>query len=307
MMKQVGMAIALLASFVAGSTLALAAQGAPDSTQQSNSVNQAKWNSQKRRATLPSGIEIAYLDLGNPQGQPLLLLHGYTDSSRAWSLLIPYLGRHRLIVPDQRGHGASSAPPCCYGTSQLAEDARQLLDALKIERAAIAGHSMGSMVAVALAADHPDRVDRIALIGSTALAPVRRGDWLWTNVSELKWPLDPHGKFLREWHPANQPTPVDSAFANAAMNEILAIKPHVWRGVLRELAEVPVARHAADVRAAVLILSGGADPLFPPEHHQALVKAFPSASAHVYPGLGHSPLWEKPAEVGRAIDGFMRQ
>lgn len=305
-MMRVSFALSLLASIVGGLSPASTVEAAPATVQTFAPVNQAGWNSQKRRLTLPSGVELAYVELGNSQGPPLLLLHGFTDSSRSWSLLVPYLSRFRLIIPDQRGHGASDAPPCCYGMVQMAEDARQLLDALKIERAAVAGHSMGSMVAVTLAADHPERVERIVLIGSTALAPVRRGDWLWSNVSELNWPLDRQSKFMRDWHPANQPTPVDPSFADAAMEEILAVRPHVWRSVMRELTDVPVARHAADVRAPVLILSGGADAIFPPDHHQALVKVFPSASAHVYSGLGHNFLWERPAEVGRAIDAFLR-
>ena len=126
-----------------------------------------------------------------------------------------------------------------------------------------------------LAAEHPERVTKLALIGSTALVPVKRGDWLWTNAHALKAPLDPGSDFLREWHPANQPTPVDKAFAEAAMAEILAIPLHVWRGVMRELADVPAGRHAADIKAPVLILSGGKDPLFPAEHHAALVEGVP--------------------------------
>lgn len=306
-MMRVRIALGLMALVAGTLSTAAAAQAAPAAAPAIVAVDQAGWNAQKRRVTLPNGIELAYLKLGNPRGKPLLLLHGYTDSSRTWSLLVPYLDRYRLIIPDQRGHGASAAPECCYGTIQMAEDARLLLDALTIERAAVAGHSMGSMIAIALAADRPERVDRIVLIGSTALPPVRRGDWLWTNVAELKFPLDRDSKFLREWHPANQPTPVDPVFAEAAMEEILAIKPQVWRGVMRELAEVPVARHAADIKAPALILSGGADPLFPPEHHQALVKAIPGASAHVYPGLGHNPLWEQPQDVARRISEFMER
>ncbi len=295
-----------LMTFVAGSLpTSAAAQPVQPAGPVIAPVDQAGWNARKQRITLPNGIELAYLELGNPRGKPLLLLHGYTDTSRTWSLLVPYLDRFRLIIPDQRGHGASAAPECCYGTIQMADDARLLLDELKIDRTAVAGHSMGSMVAIALAADRPARVDRIVLIGSTAFPPVRRGDWLWTNVAELKWPLDRNSKFLREWHPANQPTPVDPVFAEAAMEEILEIQPQVWRGVMRELAEVPVARHAADIQAPVLILSGGADPLFPPEHHQALVKAIPGASAHVYPGLGHNPLWEQPQDVARRITEFV--
>jgi pimeloyl-ACP methyl ester carboxylesterase len=298
-------AFCLLASLCVTPAVASAAWVEPIAKPAIAAVDQAGWNAQKRRVKLSSGLELAYVDLGDPKGRPLLLLHGFTDSSRSWSLLVPDLHRYRLIIPDQRGHGASDAPDCCYDLTQLADDARQLLDALQIDRAAVAGHSMGSMVTMALAADHPERVERIVLLGSTAMAPVKRGDWLWTSVQGLTWPLDPDSAFLREWHPANQPTAVDPAFADAAMKDILSVKPHVWRGVVRALAEQPVARHASDVRAPVLILSGGKDPLFPAEHHLALVKAFPGSSAHVYPGLGHNFLWEHPAEVAQAIAAFM--
>jgi len=86
---------------------------------------------------------------------------------------------------------------------------------------------------------------------------------------------------------------------------LLAVPIHVWRGVMRELAYVPVGRHARDVRAPVLILSGGKDPIFSAEHHASLLKAFPGAEAHVFPDLGHNPNWEQPEAVGRAIDEFM--
>ena len=268
-------------------------------------VDQAAWTSHKKQLRLPNGVRLAYLELGNPKGPPLLLLHGYTDTSRTWSLIAPYLRDHRLLIPDQRGHGASDAPACCYATSVLADDARLFLDALGIERAAVAGHSMGSMVAIAMAAEYPGRVSKIVLIGSTALVPVKRGDWLYDEIAALKAPLDPNSPFMHEWHPANQPTPVDPVFAKAAMDELLAVPLHVWHGVMRELAYVPVGRHAADVKAPVLILSGGKDPLFTAEHHDSLVKAFPGAEAHVFAGLGHNPLWEKPAELGRITARFL--
>jgi pimeloyl-ACP methyl ester carboxylesterase len=269
-------------------------------------VDQSAWAGLKKEVRLPNGIRLAYVELGDPQGEPLLLLHGYTDSSRSWSLAAPYLAGYRLLIPDQRGHGASDAPACCYGISEYAYDARLFMDALGIRRAAIAGHSMGSMVAIHMAAEYPDRVSHIALVASTAMAPVQRGAWLFDQVAALKWPLDPAAPFMREWHPANQPTPVDPVFAEAVMNELLAVPAHVWRGVMRELAQVPVGRHAVDVKAPVLVLSGGKDPLFPAEHHASLLKAFAGADAHVFPDLGHNPNWEQPEAVATRIDSFLR-
>ncbi|WP_310467977.1 alpha/beta hydrolase [Sphingomonas sp.] len=296
-MSRVRFALALLA-------LVFSAIGAPAAFAAAP-VDQASWASHKRTVQLPNGVKLAYVELGDPKGAPLLLLHGFTDTSRSWSLIAPYLDGYRLIIPDQRGHGAADAPACCYATSVMAEDARLLLNALGIDKAAVAGHSMGSMIAISLAADHPQRVSKIVLIGSTALVPVKRGDWLFDEVSALKAPLDPNSPFMKEWHPSNQPTPIDPAFATAGMDELLAVQLHVWRGVMRELALVPVGRHAADVKSPVLILSGGKDPLFPAEHHASLVKAFPGAEAHVFADLGHNPLWERPAELGRVIDAFL--
>ena len=269
-------------------------------------VDQPAWAGLKKDVRLANGIRLAYVELGDPKDEPLLLLHGFTDTSRSWSILAPYMKGYRLLILDQRGHGDADAPECCYSPSQYAFDAKLFLDALGVNRAAVAGHSMGSMVAMAMAAEYPERVSSIILIGSTALAPVQPGNWLYGQVAALKWPLDRNSQFMREWHPSNQPTSVEPRFAEAVMEDILAIKPHVWRAVMRELSMLPVGRHAADVEARVLILSGGKDPLFPAEHHASLLKAFPKAEAHVFPELGHSPNWERPDAVAAAIDRFLK-
>lgn len=286
----------ILRAFAALSILASAASSAVP-------VDQSQWSSLKRQVQLSNGVRLAYVEMGDPNGPPVVLLHGYTDTSRSWSLVAPHLTGYRLLIPDLRGHGASDAPECCYSATNFAHDIRLFLDALKIERASVAGHSLGSMIAISLAAEHPQRVTKIALLAGTALVPVSRGDWLWTNVTALRFPIDPNSEFIREW--AANPEVLEPAFATAARSETIAIKPHVWRGIARELAEVPVGRHAADVKAPVLILSGGKDPLFGADHHAALLKAFPGAASHVYPALGHNFLWEDPADVARRIADFL--
>jgi pimeloyl-ACP methyl ester carboxylesterase len=299
-MNRTRLALALIAA-----ALAPIAMPAPVAAAPVAAVDQARWNASKKFVRLPSGLKLGYVEAGNPQGEPILLLHGYTDSSRSFSLLVPHLSSYRLLIPDQRGHGRSDAPECCYSLSQFAFDAKQFLDALGVQRAAIVGHSLGSMVAITMAAEYPDRVRNITLIGSTALAPVKRGDWLYDNALSLKAPLDPASQFGKDWHPANQPTPVDPAFAEAVNGEILRIPVHVWHTVMRELASIPAGRHAADVKAPVLILSGGKDPIFAAEHHRSLIAAFPQAEAHVYPELGHNPIWERPADIAERIVTFL--
>lgn len=268
-------------------------------------IDQAGWTARKRQVVLPNGLRIAYVELGDPAGSPVLLLHGFTDSSRVWTMLAPRLRGHRLLIPDQRGHGGSDAPACCYAPSDFAEDARLFLDALGVRRAAVVGHSLGSMVGQVLAAEHPDRVARLVLFGSTALAPVRRGDWLWTQVAALREPIASNREFLRQWSYAAAPTPVDPALTRHAEREAEATPLHVWRAIPRAVLDLPMGRYASDVRAPVLILSAGRDEIFDATHHQALLRAYPGAQAHVFPDLGHNLIVERPEEVGPVLARFL--
>lgn len=121
----------------------------------------------RRTVALPDGITLAYVQLGNPHGVPVVLIHGYTDSDLDWAPLIPYLSRDfRLVVVDLRSHGASSKPECCYTRLDFAYDVKLLLDALGIGRADIVGHSLGSMIAQTFAEYWPQRTRRVVLISS---------------------------------------------------------------------------------------------------------------------------------------------
>lgn len=98
---------------------------------------------------------------------------------------------------------------------------------------------------------------------------------------------------------------VDAAFLRHYEPEIAAVPLQVWHGVMREVVEVSVGRFAADIEAPTLILSGGKDPLFPPEHHAALVEALSTTEAYVFPGLGHNLNMERPEEVGPVLARFL--
>src|SRR3954453_19966277 len=126
---------------------------------------------------LPAGFGDAftsrYIDSGalrlhaviGGEGPPLLLVHGWPETWYAWRLLMPALARDfEVIAVDQRGIGLSDKPQDGYDTGTLANDLVALMDALGHERFAVAGHDTGFAISYALAADHPDRVDRVALL-----------------------------------------------------------------------------------------------------------------------------------------------
>ena len=98
------------------------------------------------------------------EGPPLLLVHGWPETWYAWRLLMPALARDfEVIAVDQRGIGLSDKPADGYDTGTLAGDLVALMDVLGHQRFAVAGHDTGFAISYALAADHPDRVARVAL------------------------------------------------------------------------------------------------------------------------------------------------
>lgn len=98
------------------------------------------------------------------EGPPLLLVHGWPQNWYAWRLLMPALAREfEVIAVDQRGMGLTEKPRDGYDTGTLASDLVALMDVLGHERFAVVGHDTGHFISYALAADHPDRVDRLVL------------------------------------------------------------------------------------------------------------------------------------------------
>jgi pimeloyl-ACP methyl ester carboxylesterase len=97
-------------------------------------------------------------------GPPLLLVHGWPENWYAWRHLMPALARDfEVIAVDQRGIGRTEKPQDGYDTGTLAGDLVALMDALGHERFAVVGHDTGLIIGYALAADHPQRVARVAL------------------------------------------------------------------------------------------------------------------------------------------------
>jgi pimeloyl-ACP methyl ester carboxylesterase len=110
-----------------------------------------------------NGVRLHYLMAG--QGDPVVLLHGYTQTSHMWRPLIKELAKnHTVIAPDLRGMGRSARPQEGYTKAVMAQDIHALVNSLGLNRIRIVGHDIGLMVAYAYAAQYPTEVDRIALM-----------------------------------------------------------------------------------------------------------------------------------------------
>ncbi|MGO9802733.1 MAG: alpha/beta fold hydrolase [Steroidobacteraceae bacterium] len=268
------------------------------------------FDAMKQSVALPDGETLAYLTMGNPGGTPVVLIHGYTDNARDWVPLIPYLSPDlRLIAVDIRGHGRSSKPDCCYTRLDFAYDIKLLLDALHIQRADIVGHSLGSFIAQTFAEFWPERTRRVVLISSSggprpgAPPHAPKFDYA-AAIHALHEPLDPESQFMIEWW--SSPTPVDADFLRRQRRDAAAIPLRVWIAVLDEgLSDSDLQRTLPRLKAPTLLIWGGDDPLMQEEVRQTLRAALPQAEVKVFPGLGHNPFWEQPAQCAAVINRFL--
>jgi pimeloyl-ACP methyl ester carboxylesterase len=137
-----------------------------------------------------NGTRLHYLTAG--KGDPILLLHGYAQTSHMWRPLISELAKsHLVIAPDLRGFGQSAKPDGGYDKKSMAQDVHALASSLGHKRVGVVGHDIGLMVAYGYAAQYPTEVDRIVLMD--AFLP-GVGDW--TSVWLLRdlWHFHFYGK-----------------------------------------------------------------------------------------------------------------
>lgn len=300
--------LVLLLVLLAGPAATAVAPPSPGA--QAGSIDLDTFESLKRSVRLADGITLAYLTMGDPTGEPVVLIHGYTDSARDWVPLIPYLSkRFHLIVVDLRGHGRSSKPDCCYTLPDFAYDIVLLLDSLKIAKADIVGHSLGSLIAQTFAETWPERTRRVVLISSTGgpppgTHPKPQLDFA-AQIRQLKEPLEPDSPFMIAWW--DSPTPVDQDFIRRQRRDAAAIPLRVWLAVLDQGLGDPadLQRTLPRLKAPTLLIWGSKDPIMEPPVRQTLQAALPHAQVKIFEGLGHNPFWEDPKGSAAVINAFL--
>jgi pimeloyl-ACP methyl ester carboxylesterase len=268
------------------------------------------FDASKKLVLLPNGEHLAYIDMGDPKGPPVVLIHGYTDNARDWVPLIPYLNKHyRLIAVDIRGHGRSDKPECCYAKIDFAYDIKLLLDALHVRKADIVGHSLGSMITQVFAEEWPERVRRVILIASTGgpkpgTLPKKPAYDFASDIRKLQEPIDPDSAFMLEWW--SSPTPVDEDFIRRQRRDAANIPLAVWLAVLEQgVTTADLQSTLPKLKAPALLIWGSKDPIMEEEVRQSLRDALPAANVKVFDGLGHNPFWEDPEAVAKVVDRFL--
>jgi pimeloyl-ACP methyl ester carboxylesterase len=272
------------------------------------------FDASKRTISLPNGESLAYIDMGERTGQPVVLIHGYTDNARDWAPMVPFLSKHfRLILVDIRGHGQSGKPECCYSRLDFAFDIKLLLDSLDVRKADIVGHSLGSIIAQTFAEYWPEHTASVVLISSTGGTPPGKDkkppqfDFA-AEIRKLKEPIDPDSPFMIAWW--DSPTPVDPDFIRRQRKDAAGIPISVWLAVLDQALTDNVFASLQStlprLKAPTLLIWGSQDPIMEEDARQSLRDALPRAKVKIFDGLGHNPFWEEPRAVADVVNAFLK-
>jgi pimeloyl-ACP methyl ester carboxylesterase len=256
---------------------------------------------------LPTGITLQFAEQGLASGIPVVFLHGFADSWRSFEPVLARLpSTIRAFALTQRGHGGSGKPTDGYRYTDFAADVRGLLDALQLPAAVIVGHSMGSMVAQRLAADHPERVAGLVLLGTfRTLHRDATLQELWDSaLVTLADPVD--RAFLREFQLSTLARAIPPELLATVVEESRAVPARVWRAAFRGFLDTPdFSGELARLRAPTLIAWGDRDQYGKAADQQALRAVIPGARLIVHRGGGHALHWEDPVRVTDELVAFL--
>jgi 3-oxoadipate enol-lactonase len=244
-------------------------------------------------------------------GDPIVLIHGFPLTREVWDPQAAQLAAHaRAIRPDLRGMGRSSVPDGPYLMETLAGDIAAVLDALGIDRVAIAGHSLGGYVAMAFCRMYTERVTKLALVCSRLAADDAQAARARNDLADRAEREDRIEAIVDSYVPRlfapflleNHSPLVDRAREIARQNS-----PKGAAAMLRGMAQRAESYDIAEeIEQPVLIVAGAADQIVGLPEAEQVRGAFPRAQLRVLGRSGHLPMLEEPGALAELLVDFMR-
>jgi pimeloyl-ACP methyl ester carboxylesterase len=258
------------------------------------------------------------------QGPAVVLIHGVAGRAAQWDKTVQLLAEHHTVVaPDLLGHGDSAKPRGDYSLGAHASGIRDLLVALKIERASIVGHSLGGGIAMQLAYQFPERCERLVLVSSGGLGgevhALLRAATL--PGSEFVLPLLAHPRVVdiasvipRALGWLGLRTRVDleemaRGYQSLSNAEARSAFIHTLRGVIDPTGQRINASDRLYLASKMpsLIVWGCRDRIIPVEHAQPAHNAMPGSRLELFEEAGHFPHLDDPLRFTRTLEAFFHQ
>ncbi len=269
------------------------------------------------------GVVVAYVDLGEGSGPPLLLVHGLGSWMDFWAHNVEALAQdHRVLVVDLPGYGRSGRPDAPYHPPWYAEVLVGLLDALAVDEAVWVGHSMGGQVSLTAALEHPERVAALVLAAPAGIESFSAGASAWMKAYWYESrALEPGEQALRATFSQQVFRHLDAHAESLLEARVRMTGTEAFAGtsvaVSRNIAGMldhPVAHRLDEVEAPTLVVFGADDrmipsPVFTGGRSRAIgelaVRSLPHAELVVIEDAGHAVHHDQPEAFHQALRGFL--
>lgn len=242
-----------------------------------------------------------YVERG--EGPPVILVHGYLLDSRTWLRNLDALAEHfRVLAVDLWGFGYSTREPLDYGYALYAEQILQFMDALGIPSASIVGHSMGGGIAISVAANHPERVHKLILVGATGMPhplPLRSRLLGLPGVAEFLMGLDTDA--FRRKNLGDLWLPEGYELSSAEFESLVGA--HKVEGSTEVMASVvrrrffdtlgPEVEQLATLDIPTLIVWGDQDRMVPLHCGEEMHAILKDSQLRIFEGSGHMPCYDQ--------------
>jgi 3-oxoadipate enol-lactonase len=250
---------------------------------------------------------ILHHEIAGPDDAPVLLLGGSLGTTlKMWDGQLALAERFRIVRFDHRGHGGSPVPPGPYRIADLGGDALALMDALGIERASFGGLSIGGMVGMWLAANAPERIDRLVVICTSAhMPPASAWQERAARVLEAGSTEPVADGVVQRWlTPGFAAEHPDVAADLRAM--LTSSPPDGYAWCCGAVEHMDLRKELPRITAPTLVISGSGDLATPPDMQAQIAAAIPGARHEIVRPGAHVVAVEQPAAVNRLIEEHLR-
>jgi pimeloyl-ACP methyl ester carboxylesterase len=250
-----------------------------------------------------NGIHMGFESHG--EGPVLVLIHGFGLNRSIWrEMTVAYLQECRVILPDVRGHGESEASDGVYPMSLLADDLAALLDHLEVEKAVVAGHSMGGYITLAFAEGHSERLAGIGLVTTRAEAdPPDQAAGRYQLAEEV---AKKGSAVLAE---SLAPRLSDDPQIVAQMHTLISnTAPQGIIGVSKGMAQRPDRRgFLKEIALPSLVAAGRDDQIIDHAQAEEMAALLPEGVFLSLPECGHMPMLEAPEPLAQGLSTLVKR
>ena len=244
-------------------------------------------------------MDLNYEITGPPNGPVVVLSNSIGTDMSMWDPQMPALSGYRVLRYDQRGHGRSPAQPGPYDLAQLGGDVLRVLDEEGIETAHFAGLSLGGMIGMWLGEHHPDRINRLALLcTSAALGPPEAWRERAATVREQGTGAVAEPSFHRWFTPAFSNR---QDVADKYLPMIRSADDEGYASCCEAIASMRILDQLARITAPTLVIAGADDPATPPSHAEQIGAGIPAAVVRTLDNAAHLANVEQADEVNRLL------